>query len=193
MDFLKAHLELFAQIAGFIAMGLTILSFQFRKHRWIMAFMTASSVFWVLHYAMLGLWPAAAINTMNMLRNYIYGLREKKNVNSPLVPAFFVIVAAVSVIATWENGWSVLPLLASVTATVANWQTQTKKLKLLSYPRYGLWLVYDLINRAWAGAANDAFTMGSITVSLVKERMEEKKAREEIPAEPSLKETAKKD
>ena len=192
MEFLKAHLELFAQIAGFIAMGLTILSFQFRRHSWIMAFMTASSVFWILHYVMLGLYPAVAINTMNMFRNYIYGLREKKNINSPLIPAFFVVVAAVSVIATWENGWSVLPLLASVTATVANWQTQTKKLKLLSYPRYGLWLVYDLINRAWAGAANDAFTMGSITVSLVKERMDEKKAREET-AGPSLQETAKKD
>ncbi len=170
MVFLKAHIDLFAQIAGFIAMGLTILSFQFRKHSWIMAFMTASSVFWILHYVMLGLYPAVAINTMNMFRNYIYGLREKKNINTPLIPAFFVVVAAVSVIATWENGWSVLPLLASVTATVANWQTQTKKLKLLSYPRYGLWLIYDLFNGAWAGAANDAFTMGSITVSLIRER-----------------------
>lgn len=192
MEFLKTHIELFAQIAGFIAMGLTILSFQFRRHSWIMAFMTASSVFWVLHYVMLGLYPAVAINTMNMFRNYIYGLREKKNINTPLIPAFFVIVAAVSVIATWENGWSVLPLLASVMATVANWQTQTKKLKLLSYPRYGLWLVYDLINGAWAGAANDAFTMGSITVSLVKERMDEENARKETAA-PSLTEAAKKD
>ena len=192
MVFLKAHIDLFAQIAGFIAMGLTILSFQFRKHSWIMAFMTASSVFWILHYLMLGLYPAVAINTMNMFRNYIYGLREKKNINTPLVPAFFVIVAAVSVIATWENGWSVLPLLASVTATVANWQTQTKKLKLLSYPRYGLWLIYDLFNGAWAGAANDAFTMGSITVSLVKERMDEENARKETAA-PSLTEAAKKD
>ena len=179
--FYQTHVDLLAQIAGFIAMGLTILSFQFRKHGWIMAMMTVSSVFWILHYVMLGLYPAVAINTMNLLRNYIYGLREKKNINSKLIPAFFVAVAAVSVISTWENAWSVLPLLASVTATIANWQTQTKRLKLLSCPRYGLWLIYDLINGAWAGAANDIFSIGSIAVSLAKQRWDEKRAARQDP------------
>ena len=175
MDFWEAHINGFAQAAGFVAMGLTILSFQFRKHSRIMAFMTASSVFWVLHYLMLGLYPAVAINTMNLLRNYIYGLREKKKIDSRLIPAFFVVVAAVSVFATWENAWSALPLTASVMATIANWQTQTKRLKLLSYPRYGLWLAYDAANGAWAGAANDLFTILSISVSLIKERLREKR------------------
>ena len=173
-QFFQDHYAFFAQTAGYIAMALTILSFQFRKHRWIMAFMTASSVFWILHYVMMGLYPAAAINTMNMLRNYIYGLREKKNINSKLIPAFFVVVAAVSVCATWENVWSVLPLMASIIATIANWQTQTTRLKLLSCPRYGLWLAYDLINKSQAGVVNDAFTIGSIVVSLLKERWKDK-------------------
>ena len=88
LAFYQAHAELLAQIAGFIAMGLTVLSFQFRKPGWILAVMTASSVFWILHYVMLGLYPAAAINTMNMFRNYIYSLREKKNINTKLIPAF---------------------------------------------------------------------------------------------------------
>ena len=174
-EFFRAHFDLFAQAAGYIAMALTILSFQFRKHRWIMAFMTASSVFWILHYVMLGLYPAAAINTMNMFRNYIYSLRVKKGINTKLIPAFFVVVAAASVFATWENVWSVLPLMASIIATIANWQTQTTKLKLLSCPRYGLWLAYDIINGSQAGVINDAFTIGSIVVSLVKERVRKKK------------------
>lgn len=178
--------ELIAQSAGFIAMTLTILSFQFTKHRSIMALMTASSVFWICHYLLLGLYPAVAINTMNMFRNYIYGLRESKGWNSKFIPGAFVIIAAVSVIATWENVWSVLPLIASVTATVANWQTRTKNLKLLSYPRYGMWLVYDLINRAWAGAANDAFTIVSISVSLIREK------RKAQTAEPDAKSVIRK-
>ena len=180
MEFFKAHIDFFAQAAGDSARALTILSFQFRKHRWILAFMTASSVFWILHYVMMGLYPAAAINTMNMFRNYIYSLREKKGINSKLIPAFFVVVASVSVIATWKNVWSVLPLMASIIATIANWQTQTKKLKLLSFPRYGLWLAYDLINKDPAGAVNDAFTIGSISISLIKQRMEERKAAPSI-------------
>ena len=175
VEFFKAHIDFFAQAAGYIAMALTILSFQFRKHRWILAFMTASSVFWILHYVMMGLYPAAAINTMNMFRNYIYSLREKKGINSKLIPAFFVVVATVSVLATWENVWSILPLMASIIATIANWQTQTTRLKLLSCPRYGLWLAYDLINKSQAGVINDAFTIGSICFSLIKERLQQKK------------------
>ena len=183
VGFFQSHIELFAQAAGFIAMGLTVLSFQFRKHGWILTMMTASSIFWIVHYVMMGLYPAAAINTMNLLRNYIYSLREKKNINSRLIPAFFVIVAAASVISTWENAWSVLPLMASVIATIANWQTQTKRLKLLSCPRYGLWLAYDLINGSWAGAVNDVFTIGSIVVSLLKQRWDETHAP--TPEEPT--------
>ena len=176
--FYQSHAELLAQVAGYIAMALTILSFQFRKHGWILAMMTASSVFWILHYVMMGLYPAAAINTMNLLRNYIYSMREKKNINSKLIPAFFVVVAAASVISTWENVWSVLPLMASIIATIANWQTQTKRLKLLSCPRYGLWLAYDLINGSQAGVINDAFTIGSIAVSLGKQWRDERKSGE---------------
>ena len=179
MAFFTAQIDTFAQAAGFIAMGLTVLSFQFRKHSHILALMTASSLCWIAHYLLLGLYPAAAINTMNLFRNYIYSLREKKNIRSPLIPAFFVVVAAASVIATWENVWSALPLAASVIATVANWQTQTEKLKLLSCPRYALWLAYDTINGSVAGIVNDAFTIGSIAVSLLIQRREKKRAAEE--------------
>ena len=175
-DFFISNISLFAQVFGFIAMALNILCFQFRKHKTIMLCMTAGSVFWVLHYLLLGLYPAAAINIMNMLRNYIYGLREKKNINSKLIPAAFVIIAAISVFSTWKNMWDILPLAASVTATIANWQTQTKKLKLLSIPRYSLWAAYDIAGKAWAGLANDIFTIGSIAISLIIQQISEKKS-----------------
>lgn len=167
-EFFLTHPDLPAQAAGVAAMLLNVVSFQFGKHRKIMLLMTLSSVFWVLHYSLLGLFPAALINIMNMFRNCIYGLREKKNINSRLVPACFVVIAAVSVFATWENAWDILPLAASVTATVANWQTQTKKLRLLSIPRYALWAVYDTAGGAWAGLANDLFTIASIGVALLR-------------------------
>ena len=176
-DFLLAHKDMIAQTAGFIAMALTVLSFQFGKHRTIMVFMTLSSVFWVIHYSLLGLFPAAAINTMNMLRNHIFGLRERKGWDSPVIPAVFVVIAAVSVIATWENAWDILPLAASVTATVANWQKVTGKLKLLSIPRYSLWVVYDIHGKAWAGLINDIFTITSIIISLIRNKISANKTK----------------
>lgn len=169
-EFFTQNKELIAQAAGFTAMLLTAVSFQFRKQRTIMLVMTASSFFWIAHYYLLGLYPAVAINTMNLLRNYIFGLREKKNLNSKLIPAAFVVIAVISVIMTWENTWDILPLIASITATIANWQKKTSKLKLISIPRYSLWVAYDLHGKAWAGLANDVLTIISICISLLMEK-----------------------
>ena len=51
---------------------------------------------------------------------------------------------------TWENGWSVLPLVGGVFTTVANWQSDTKRLKLLTLPVSASWFTYNFINHSYA-------------------------------------------
>jgi len=165
------YLNIIAQILGFISMGLGILVYQFNKHSSIMMIKVICSVIWCVHYALLGLWAGVAINILNVVRDYIYGLREKKNINTPFIPAFFCVASVVSVLFTWENWWSIVPMVASICSTLAHWQTNTVKLKLGAISSNGLWLVYDIFNGSVSGSVNDAFVLGSIIISLIRIRL----------------------
>lgn len=175
VEFFISHINLIAQILGFIAMGMGILVYQFNRHSTIMFIKVCISAIWCIHYGLLGLWSAVAINVLNVVRDTIFALREKKKLETPIIPVFFVVVSVVSVLCTWGNWWSIVPMIASVTSTLAHWQKVTKKLKIYALPGNILWLIYDLFNKSWSGSANDAFVIGSIIVSLVRIRVNEKK------------------
>ena len=66
-------------------------------------------------------------------------------------------------------------MTASLFSTVANWQKNTKYLKLISLPREVLWITYDIANKSIAGSCSDAFAMISIIISLIRIRFENKK------------------
>ena len=174
-EFFTSHSFIIAQVLGFIAMAVQISSFQFKKHKVIMTMQVISGCFWCLHYLTLGVYTGLVINIIHTIRNYVYGLREKKNLNSKIIPAIFLVFTVDSSIYTWENWWSLLAMTASMFSTVANWQKNTNKLKLLSLPREVLWITYDIANKSIAGACSDAFAMASIFISFIRIHFENKK------------------
>ena len=164
--FLASHAYLISQIFGFAAMGVAILQYQFKKHRTIMLLMVLCSALWCAHYLFLGKMTAVFINLVNVLRSAAYTQREKKWGKSPLIPAGFILAAALICALTWENGWSLLPFFATVCATLGGWQTDTQKLRLYTLGVCGNWLVYNAVNRSIAGAANEIFTLVSVLIAL---------------------------
>jgi hypothetical protein len=62
----------------------------------------------------------------------------------------------------------VLPLIASVFAIVAQWQTNVKYLRLLTIPVCVCWFIYNINNQSWAGTANEVFVLISIIIALIR-------------------------
>ena len=174
LSFLSAHAYVFAQIFGFCAMATAISMYQFKKHKTIMLLMVLCSSLWCVHYAFLGLVTPIFMNVINVLRSVVYSRRDKKWASGLYVPVFFPAAAIVSAALTWENAWSLLPCVASVCATVGNWQTDTQRLRLLTIPVCVCWFIYNLVNHSVAGMANETFTFISVLVGLY--RYQAKKA-----------------
>ena len=165
LAFLQAHSYLIAQIFGFAAMGTAILTYQFNKHKTLNLLLMLVAVLWCLHYAALGLMTPIMMNVINVIRAFIYSKRDRKWANHTAWPVLFCAAAVVLVCFTWENAWSLLPCVASISASVGNWQTDTKKLRLLTVPVCVCWLIYNLVNKSIAGVANETFTMVSLAVA----------------------------
>ncbi|MCH5197475.1 MAG: YgjV family protein [Oscillospiraceae bacterium] len=164
-DFISAHSFVLAQIFGFIAMGLAILTYQFNKQKTVNIMLMIVAAVWCVHYAFLGLITPIAMNFVNVVRAFVYSRREKKWASGNCIPIIFIAVSIILVIFTWESYWSLLPCVASVFASLANWQTDTKKLRALTVPVCVCWLIYNAVNGSIAGAANETFTLISIAVA----------------------------
>lgn len=169
-EFITQHSFLLAQIIGFMAVATVIVMYQFKSHKLIMGTFVFICTLWCLHFALLGCWAAVAMNGVNVVRSFIYGFRDKKWAQGNWIPTVFCVAAVVMVILTWEDAWSILPLVGSVTATFANWQADTKKLKLLNVPVCASWLIYNIHNVSYAGMTNEIFALCSIAVYFIRTR-----------------------
>ena len=163
--FLTAHSYIIAQIFGFTAMGLAILTYQFNKQKTVNLLLMAVAAVWCLHYAALGKTTPIVMNVINVIRAWVYSQRDKKWAHSNAIPVVFCIAAAALTAVTWDGFWSLLPGTASIFASLANWQTDTKKLRMLTVPVCVCWLVYNVFLHSIAGACNETFTLISIAVA----------------------------
>jgi hypothetical protein len=165
-EFIHAHAFAIAQVFGFIAMGLAILTYQFNKQKTVNLMLMLVAAVWCLHYAFLGLVTPIVMNAVNVVRAGVYSRRrEQKWAKGYLVPLLFCVASVVLTAVTWAGPWSLLPGAASVIISVANWQSDTKKLRALTVPVCVCWLVYNAVNRSIAGACNETFTLCSIAVA----------------------------
>lgn len=166
--FLSQHSTLIAQIFGFSAMATAIAMYQFKKHKTIMLLTVLCSGLWCLHFAFLGLVTPIFMNAINVIRGIVYSNRDKKWGGSRVIPYLFSAAAIAVTVLTWESAWGILTCVASIFATFANWQTDTKRLKILTIPVCVCWFTYNCVNRSWAGMANETFACTSIIVALIR-------------------------
>lgn len=184
--FFSAHSFVIAQVLGFCAMFTVMLTYQFKKQKTIMLLLVVCSLLWCCHFAVLGKPTAVALNAVNLIRCVVYSFKTQTKWNSKWIPIAFIVISVISTVVTWENGWSVLPLVGGVFTTVANWQTDTKRLKLLTLPVSASWFTYNFINHSYAGVANETIVVCSIFVYLLRTRKTEPKEKGERACQQNL-------
>ena len=178
-DFFQEHINIIAQIVGFCAMAVAIIMYQSNKHKNILLLMILSSSLWCAHFGLLGHWTAVAMNGLNVIRNIVFCFRGRKWADSNIIPVIFIVLSLGLTVLTYEDWWSIVPFIASVFAITSVWQTDTKKLRLLTIPVCVCWFSYNIFHNSWAGSANEAFTFISIIVAIIRYdilKKEEKKA-----------------
>ena len=69
--------ETVAQIIGFVAMGIAIVSFQQKSQRGIILFQLFSSLLWVINFILLGGIVGALLNGVGVFSSLVFGNKEK--------------------------------------------------------------------------------------------------------------------
>lgn len=162
------YMYITAQIIGIIALTLAMISFQQKTHKYILAFQLASNVMFVFHFALLGAYTGAVLNLVAALRAVVFVNKGRAWADKKLWLYLFCILSVAVGIFTWENWASVLPIAGMVCGTVAFWIKTPKFVRLTVFPSSPLWLVYNLMNRSYAGVAAEIMNMASLIIAIIR-------------------------
>ena len=157
-----------AQIVGVFGLICSLLSFQMKNRKWIMAFQMTASLSFSAQLFMLGAITGGCVDMISFIRTMIFSQNGKKWASSPVWLYVSLVIMAITGALTWQNAWDLLPIAGSMLSTVALWMKSEKKIRLISLTVGPCWLVYNLVKGAWSGALNEVLAMTSIVIGLLR-------------------------
>lgn len=149
---------LWAQGVGIIGLLVNCGSYLLRTRRQILGLQLVSSALWAIHFGMLDAPTAVAMNLLAVARQAVFFYRgEKRWASSGWWPFAFSCVFAAGTWLTWEGPASLLPCAGMVLGTIALWQVETRRLRLLCMLPPPLWLSYNILHGSLPGIATEIF------------------------------------
>ncbi len=161
-------MNIIAQGLGVVGLICAVISFQQRSHRSIVLLQIMSCGAFCAHFAMLGAYTGAALNLIGVFRAVVFVNKGKKWADSRAWLFLFCGMSVAVGTFSWNGFISILPILGMICTTVAFWVKTPKYVRLIALPSSPLWLVYNLVNKSYAGVVTETINMASIIIAMIR-------------------------
>lgn len=156
-------LSIIGVIIGFI-------SFQMKTDRQVLTLQTTVTILFAVHYIMLGATDAAILNSVGIIRNFVYYNKDKKFYSAKIYPILFAIIMVVLGTFSWEN-WSSLLVIAGLAINTVFLSSENPQLLrksiLVSSPMV---LAYNIINCSLGGIVYESVAIISSAIGIMRYR-----------------------
>lgn len=167
-----------AQICGVIILVLTVISVQFKTKEKILIFQIIANIIVAIQYFLLNAMTGgviAIINTIRCIIFYYYKKKDKKPSITFLV--IFIVVAITSGILTWQNAFSIIPIISGILFTYGLWQDNVKITKICTAIVAGNSILYNIVVKAYVGAAQSFAEFISAIIAIIRYKNQKEKAQ----------------
>lgn len=132
--------QIAGQIAGFVALALCLVAFASRNDERLLAVLVFGNLAFVLQYALLEAWVAAAISVLVWVRTVLARRLQGSR------PAMVVMLAAAFLVAalTWQGPMDVFPLAAGIFGTVSMFLLRGIPLRIGLAATALCWVITDI-------------------------------------------------
>ena len=159
-------MDFIIQLIGFLGLALSIVAFQFKKHKGIVLCKMSSELVFSIQYILLGAWTAAVLDFISVIRNLLfYRLVKKNRSTTPVIVAFGIFVALTGFF-TYDGIISLLPIGSKLLTTVSYGMKNEKWLRIITLPSCILWIIYNLFVGSIAGALTASITLLSLLIAM---------------------------
>ena len=142
-----------AQICGAITLVLTVISVQLKTKEKFLIFQIIANVFVVAQYFLLNVLTGAVVEIINTIRCVVFYMYKKKDKKPSLVFLIvFICVTIISGIFSWQNAFSIIPIITAIVFTYGIWQNNVFVTKICTGITAGGLTAYNIIVKAYVGA-----------------------------------------
>lgn len=157
------------QFIGIIAIVLSFFIY-IQKGRFQMLLLKLfTDILWVAHHLCIFSYTAAATTGISVLREVVF-FRIGNSIYRKIVSALFIVCYAVAAAFTWKDGFSILPAVASVEATLAFGNEKVEHIRFFAFLASVCMLIYGVHYFSVPTMINEVLTQGSILISVVKKQ-----------------------
>jgi len=170
------YYQIFIQSLAIVALIIWVSSYHFKTRKSILLVQLISFIFLIAHFVCLGVYTGAFLVTIAVLRLAVFSFKKQDNwISKPIVFWVFISMLVVATLLTLTTYWALFALAGGIFATVASWQYNQTKIRILFIPGHILWIIYDVIVGAYGAAITEAVLCVSAILSLLRKDLKENK------------------
>ena len=159
-----------AFVVGICAVILYFFGYLQKKRAAIIFFNAFSRLLYIIQYFLLSAFTGAVLDIAGILSSFLAGAKNKPFVKNHT--RLFVLTASVLIVAaglmTYENVFSLLPIIGVLLHTGAFWMDDEKKIRIVSLLGSPFWLIYNFVSGAYGSCIGDILSIVSIAISMVR-------------------------
>ena len=168
-----------AQIIGFVAVGLYLLSFQLKKRTHIVWVTFASNTFYVLQYLLLGAFSGAIMDVLSTIASFLAAKKHSPRfkTHARFIAALsmaFIVIVGLGIAIVRRSLIELIPVAGALFSTISLWCDDEQTLRKFGLCSAPFWLVYNFISKAYGPTLGSLLAMISIIVSLIRYRKNKK-------------------
>ncbi len=162
-------MNIVAQVIGLLAIISYAISPHAKTKKRVLVFHLISSILYALQYFLLNAFSAMITNTVGAVKCYVFYLYEKKGKEIPksLFWIFMLIILALGIL-TYNNIYSLIPILTSILSLYAVWQNNLKVFRAIVIISSISWIAYNIIVGAYIGVIGNVFQLSSAIIAIIR-------------------------
>jgi len=158
-----------AQIIGIVLLIVLVLMWQQTNKKRLLFFGIIGSTLSVIQYVLLNAITGASLELINSVRNIIFYFFEKNNKKpSVIVLIVFIMISIAIGMFTWQNLYSIIPIIVIIIYAYGLWQSDIKITRILACVYAAGITIYHILILAYTGAITSMIVCISIIISIIR-------------------------
>ena len=156
-----------AQGIGVIALAVIVFSYQGKTRNKILNRQIVSSLFFIVHFALLSAWTGALTNAVVVARNWVFARKDTRKWAQHIGWVFlFCFLSVGTLYFSWDGFISLFPVVAVLLGIYARWQERASQIRLYGLVGCFLWLPYTVVVHSYAGTVTQLIIAAGIVYGM---------------------------
>lgn len=156
------------QLIGIGGTILFFLSYQCKSNKNLFRVQFVSYLCYTVHLLLLGAVTGGISYMINTVRSFCLGSKHAV-LKGKKMCCIICALQMITLVLTWEDWYSVLPVTANIAATLGGYTYNARKIRVVGmFVNSPLWIVYNFIVGSWAGILDEIVTEISVILSILR-------------------------